>query len=43
MVAASVLVPLFVPMFYAVVQRIREKVKGTTPAAAAEAQAGEGG
>jgi len=28
MVAASILVPLFVPMFYAVVQRIREKVKG---------------
>ena len=29
MVAASILVPLFVPLFYAVVQRIREKVKGT--------------
>ena len=40
MVAASILVPLFVPMFYAVVQRIREKVKGMPPAAAAEAQTG---
>ncbi len=39
MVAASILVPLFVPMFYAVVQRIREKVKGMPPAAAAEARA----
>ena len=28
MVAASILVPLFVPMFYAVVQGIRERVKG---------------
>jgi hypothetical protein len=28
MVAASILVPLFVPMFYSVVQRIREKLKG---------------
>ncbi len=28
MVAASFLVPLFVPVFYTVVQRIREKVKG---------------
>jgi HAE1 family hydrophobic/amphiphilic exporter-1 len=38
MVAASVLVPLFVPMFYAVVQRIREKIKGVpaeSPAIAA--------
>jgi len=43
MVAASILVPLFVPMFYAVVQRIREKVKGTPPAAAAEARAGARG
>ncbi len=32
MVAASILVPLFVPMFYAVVQRIREKVKGIAKA-----------
>jgi Cu/Ag efflux pump CusA len=39
MVAASILVPLFVPMFYAVVQRIREKVKGTPTAHAAGAQA----
>ncbi len=38
-VAASILVPLFVPMFYAVVQRIREKIKGTPAAEAAEAQA----
>jgi len=29
-------VPLFVPMFYAVVQRIREKVKGMPRAVAAE-------
>ncbi|MGB5453673.1 MAG: multidrug efflux RND transporter permease subunit [Sedimenticolaceae bacterium] len=43
MVAASILVPLFVPMFYAVVQRIREKVKGVPPAAAAEAQPGGSG
>jgi HAE1 family hydrophobic/amphiphilic exporter-1 len=43
MVAASILVPLFVPMFYAVVQRIREKVKGMPPAAAAEAQPGGSG
>jgi hypothetical protein len=43
MVAASILVPLFVPMFYAVVQRIREKVKGAPPAAAAEAQPGGSG
>jgi hypothetical protein len=43
MVAASVLVALFVPMFYAIVQRIREKVKGMPPAAAAEAQAGGNG
>ena len=33
MVAASILVPLFVPMFYAVVQGIREKVKGAPPIA----------
>jgi HAE1 family hydrophobic/amphiphilic exporter-1 len=41
MVAASVLVPLFVPMFYAAVQRIRERLKGAPRAAAArETQAG---
>ena len=28
MVVASILVPLFVPVFYTVIQRIREKVKG---------------
>jgi HAE1 family hydrophobic/amphiphilic exporter-1 len=37
MVAASILVPLFVPMFYAVVQRIREKVKGVPPESPATA------
>jgi HAE1 family hydrophobic/amphiphilic exporter-1 len=30
MVAASILVPLMVPLFYTVVQRIREKVKGVS-------------
>ena len=38
MVAASILVPLLVPMFYAVVQRVREKIKGVpaeSPAIAA--------
>jgi HAE1 family hydrophobic/amphiphilic exporter-1 len=30
--AASILVPLFVPMFYAVVKQIREKLKGTAKA-----------
>jgi HAE1 family hydrophobic/amphiphilic exporter-1 len=42
MVAASILVPLFVPVFYTVVQRIREKVKGVTfdkPEAASDAEA----
>ncbi len=34
MVAASILVPLFVPMFYAVVQRIRERLKRTPEVAA---------
>jgi HAE1 family hydrophobic/amphiphilic exporter-1 len=38
MLAASVLVPLFVPMFFAVVQRIREKVKGSRTAAATQGQ-----
>jgi hypothetical protein len=38
-VAASVLVSLFVPRFYAVVQGIRERVK-RAPAAAGEAEAG---
>ncbi len=28
MVAATVMVPLFVPVFYAVVQVVREKIKG---------------
>ncbi len=44
MVAASILVPLFVPMFYAVVQRLREKVKGGpvgSPAAVASQPPGE--
>jgi HAE1 family hydrophobic/amphiphilic exporter-1 len=41
MVAASILVPLFVPMFYAVVQGIRERVKGTgKDQAVAETDAG---
>jgi HAE1 family hydrophobic/amphiphilic exporter-1 len=40
MVAASILVPLFVPMFYAVVQRIREKVKGMPPTVATRTQPG---
>jgi len=39
MVAASILVPLFVPVFYAVVQRIREKVKGTGKAQVADGSA----
>ena len=39
MVAASILVPLFVPVFYSVVQRIREKVKGTGKAQVADESA----
>jgi hypothetical protein len=35
MVAASILVPLFVPMFYAVVQRIRERLKAAGKGGAA--------
>jgi HAE1 family hydrophobic/amphiphilic exporter-1 len=36
MVAASILVPLFVPMFFAVVQGIRERLKGRGPRAASK-------
>ncbi|RLA36690.1 MAG: hypothetical protein DRR03_03570 [Gammaproteobacteria bacterium] len=39
MVAASILVPLFVPVFYSVVQRIREKVPGAGKAQVADGSA----